>query len=391
MNATPDTSSKPEFYIVNTCPCSTIYPSLPMSAINAMVIANQSSWDEEYQALMKQVHALSLMPSDPKCAMAMFEAGGFIRQPSIRDYISAEEVINHMNSICADGQTAIIRIRNSLCFIAIVPSGFSKFRPENYADTACHAYGFPCNLRCSVSDIWVRWADGQDHSPKKRRKGRHAPGKPRKLPENHLAFEYVQKNPQGNRIGDCVIRAMASVLDTSWDEAMDKLTAVANPGDFTINRQDVYGLLLEKEGFEKRAPLRRFGKTLTGEEFCREMSLIFHQGERIFAHVGSSHAAAIVPFREDGVTRYKIVDSWDSSSRKIDEYWVKKPSGQDRKQKAEDLMPVNSYIIHPLYGRGKIQSHHQSGWTAVNFPEGFHVLSTKWIAGNCTIEPLMAG
>lgn len=376
------------YHTVNTSSVDSQEAGLAQFAVNAMVIANQSSWNDEFLGLMEQVHQLNLMPNDLKCILAMYEARGFIRQPGVKGCIRVKDVIHYMNTNCHDGQIAIVKANQKYPFMAIVPEGYSKFDPTHDRAGGYHCYGLLCSPGYSISDIWIRWADGQDHSPVKRRKGRTAKEKKIAVPPDHEAFHYLQKNPT-KRIGDCVIRAFASVLDISWNEAMDRIAAASGNENTTVNIATVFHQLLKQEGFSKRSPMRVNGKRLTGKEFCRELDKVLHNGERVFANVGCSHVAAILPFVEHGTTHYKIVDCWDSSDRLIGDYWIKEPVRQESSMNIEKVMPVGAYVTHPLFGRGKVQSVHRSGWVAIDFPKGgFHVLDYRWIKNNCIIEDM---
>lgn len=40
-------------------------------------------------------------------------------------------------------------------------------------------------------------------------------------------YRYFNPNPEGNLVGDCVIRAICTSTGKSWDEVFDELTKVA--------------------------------------------------------------------------------------------------------------------------------------------------------------------
>lgn len=384
-------STQSVYRTVNTGSVDWKKAELAQFAVNALVIANQSAWNDEFLKLMEQVHQLHLMPNDLKCVLAMYEASGFIRQPGVKDYIKVKDVIDYMNANCRDGQIAIVKANQKYPFMAIVPGRCSKYDPNPDFEDGYHCYGILCSPGYNISDIWIRWADGQDHSPVKRRKGHAAKEKKTTIPPDHEAFHYLQKNPT-EHIGDCVIRAVAAVLDISWDEAMDRIVSASGNENTTVNIASVYHQLLKKEGFSRRPPMHVNGKKLTGKEFCRELDKVLLIGERIFAYVGRNHVAAVLPFVEHGTTHYKIVDSWDSSDRLIGDYWIKEPTRQEGFMTIKKMMLVGTYVIHPLFGRGRVQSVHESGWMAINFPKGgFRVLDCRWVRHNCVIEGMPSG
>lgn len=82
---------------------------------------------------------------------------------------------------------------------------------------------------------------------------------------------------------------------------------------------------------------------------------MFQAGTRIFAYVGSNHVVAILVFNDD----YKIVDTWDSTERKITRYWAKYPERPQRRAKlviAEKLteLSIGTKIQHKVYGTGEV-------------------------------------
>lgn len=386
MEVRPQLPGQTIYYVVNKSLATIKYPGLSQFAVNALAIANRSSWQTEFGALMQQVHSLKLMPNDLKCVLALFEANGFVRQPGIKGWITVDDVVKQMNEQCKDGQIALVKVSNSRQFAAILPYHYNEYGVAPNDGSRYHAYGLLPASRYAVSDIWIRWADGQDHSPVKRRKGRTAKEKKIVTPPDHEAFHYLQKNPK-ERIGDCVIRAFAAVLDISWDEAMDRIASASGNENTTVNTASVYHQLLKKEGFSRRSPMQVNRKKLTGKVFCRELDKVLLNGERVFAYVGRNHVAAVLPFVENGTTRYKIVDSWDSSDRLIGDYWIKEPTREEGRMSIEKVMLVGSYVTHPLFGRGKVQSVHRSGWVAIDFPKGgFRLLDCRWIKHNCIIE-----
>lgn len=124
------------------------------------------------------------------------------------------------------------------------------------------------------------------------------------------------------------------------------------------------------------------------------MNRIYHNGERIFAHVGRLHVAAIVPVSsEDGSKSYKIIDSWDSSARLIGEYWVlpaktsksedNDPSSLGRKN--QQTLSAGIRIDHPRFGKSII-AEAAKGILSIDFGEnGFRRLDEHWVRKHCLI------
>lgn len=142
---------------------------------------------------------------------------------------------------------------------------------------------------------------------------------------------------------------------------------------------------MKKEGFEKFDAMKRNGKILTGKEFCSLIHDMFPAGTRIYAYSGRSHVVAILVF--DG--EYKIVDTWDSTNRKIIEYWAKYPQKPKRPRKAEapteklTALSVGMPIQHKTFGNGKVTALSDTIAT-IQFAGGVEKkFAVAWVLGNC--------
>lgn len=370
----------------------TFHGGRAFTALNALMVANQWSWEETYRSLLDQAHSLSLMPDDPKCIKAMLRTQGFVQQPGVKGEVTIEDVCRGMNERCHDGQIAIIETDKgwfSGGMYAVVPESHGAFiggacRVSRYQ---CVGENYPEQNR--VREVWVRWADREDHSPVRRRTGHGRTGRSRQAPESHAAFHHYQANPAGNSIGDCSVRAVASAFGITWDEAMERLAGSAGHTATAINTSANINKTLEKEGFLPCPAVKVNGKQLTGKEFCREMAARYHNGEKILAYVGKSHVAAVLPFEEDGAAVYKIVDSWDSTDRKIGVYYVKpvpQPPAPAREKGASlEKLAVGTRLIHPVFGEGTVDEDSGTGWVDIVFARGGRrKLDAKWVLRNCT-------
>ena len=169
---------------------------------------------------------------------------------------------------------------------------------------------------------------------------------------------------------------------------MDHLAEASNYCEPIINCTPNINLTLSKLGFEHHKKIYRNNKMLTGKEFCELMSHTYFKGEKIFAYVGSSHCAAILPIKQDdGTYIYKIQDTWDSTTRKIADYWVYKG---EKKVHHPNLtfnnLKVNEKIVHPRFGEGTIVNTILSGNNKileVDFNKyGIKKISEEWLQKN---------
>lgn len=66
--------------------------------------------------------------------------------------------------------------------------------------------------------------------------------------------------------------------------------------------------------------------------------------------------------QDDGTYIYKIQDTWDSTSKKIGDYWTYKKEKQTlRKNLTFNELELNEKIVHPTFGEGTIIKINLSG------------------------------
>lgn len=370
------------FIFRNTHPENIVEHALGAEAVNAAAIASGTPWTELFHTLFDQSHELCLMPNDFRCVKGMLRTHGFILQPSCSSHgVRAEDVRAHMAEHCTDGVCAIVKASKygyNLSILAILP-----VTGEN--GTTYKIAGFEDHSDYFADEIWLRWPDGEDHSPVARRKG-SASGtrKERKPPENHARYVYQQENPENRNIGDCLVRGLASACGITWHETVDLLSTYHYT---TINSRIVYRKLLKKLGFVHHDLYRPGEKYPTVAEFCSEANRKFRRGEHLFVHVGTSHVAAVLPFPQgDGTFRYKVVDTWDSSGHSATYYWVR-PAAEDPKEESLPVYAIGDRIEHPTFGIGIVRV--MSGTAPqirleIEFPDaGLKKLGAAWVAENC--------
>lgn len=339
------------------------------------------------RSLFRIAEERGLMPDDGRVIRDLLEDFGFVMQNSrLEKDMGVGEVLK-----------ALEVVTDPACLFLMVydytHSGGSMLAYRTGGGGAAPVGLIPRTYRLEhrrVSHVWIRWDDGVDRSPYPRRTVKRAPAAPRRRepPPETLWFRPFQPNPRLNSIGDCVVRGIAGVLGISWVDAMEKLAAL---NVTTVNALTAFPRVLEKEGFVRHAPIIRNKRRLDGKAFCDEMTLRLHRNERVFAFVGRSHVAAVVPVEdEDGRSTYKILDSWDSSSRPIGEYWVRTPSRLPDAAAMELLAPGRR-ILHPAFGEGRIdrtEKRSRSLIVCISFAVcGAKRLEADWVLGHCTFPP----
>lgn len=120
-------------------------------------------------------------------------------------------------------------------------------------------------------------------------------------------FVQYNPNPQGNYVGDCVIRAIARVTEKDWDSTY---LAVAMQG-FAMkdmpSANHIWGAYLKSQGFRQYALPNTCPDCYTVQDFCED----YPSGVYLLAT--GSHVIAV----EDG----NYFDSWDSGSEIPIYYW----------------------------------------------------------------------
>jgi hypothetical protein len=233
--------------------------------------------------------------------------------------------------------------------------------------------------------VWIAWRDGKDHRARPRTSDETLLPPPENPTQENDALVVYNENPNGNLIGDCAVRAVAGVLEISWEEAVRRLAAAQDYKATAINTDDNIDALLKKEGFQEFQAIRRNGRILTGKQFCDLIHDMFQPGTRIFGYVGNTHVVAILVFDGD----YKIVDTWDSTNRLITRYWAKYPERPRRREKPQEkpekltALEIGTKLRHTMYGAGEVTA--LDGQTAaVLFAGGTEKrFAVEWILANC--------
>ena len=116
-------------------------------------------------------------------------------------------------------------------------------------------------------------------------------------------------NPDGKRVGDCAVRAIALALDVDWDSAYLMIVVQGFIMKDMPSSNAVWGALLKRNGFRRYAIPDTCPDCYTVEDFAND-----HR-HGIFVVGTGSHVVTV----RDG----HVMDSWDSSSEIPQYYWFK--------------------------------------------------------------------
>jgi len=109
---------------------------------------------------------------------------------------------------------------------------------------------------------------------------------------------YYNPNPEGQRIGDCVIRAISAVMQKDWDKVYIGLVMQGYVDKDMPSSNSVWSRYLKQRGFRMSLLPDMCPGCLTIDDFARE-----HPKGKFILGTGQ-HAVAVI----DG----KIYDTWDS-------------------------------------------------------------------------------
>lgn len=123
-------------------------------------------------------------------------------------------------------------------------------------------------------------------------------------------FLWINVNPNGNKVNDCVVRAIAYASGKSWHEVFGLLCETAGKMAMMPNDNEVYTAVLESLGFVKQkiATPKKGGKRKCVLDLAKECANL--------AVVKAAHHLVAL----DGQGHY--VDIWDCGNKTAYTYWT---------------------------------------------------------------------
>lgn len=123
-------------------------------------------------------------------------------------------------------------------------------------------------------------------------------------------YVYYNNNPEGIKIGDCVVRAISKSLDQPWERTYVGLCLKGFEFADMPSSNAIWGAYLIDKGFIRRTLPNTCPNCYTIADFARD----FPEGRYVVAT--GSHAVAII----DGV----VYDTWDSSNEVVAYYFERR-------------------------------------------------------------------
>lgn len=124
-----------------------------------------------------------------------------------------------------------------------------------------------------------------------------------------MSHIYYNPNPQGNRVGDCTVRALCKATGRDWEEIYAALSAYGFAHADMPSANHVWGAYLRKNGFRRHLVDDCGQDVYTVRDFCED------HPRGTFVLALDSHVVCVV----DG----DYYDSWDSGSDTPIYYWTK--------------------------------------------------------------------
>ena len=127
-----------------------------------------------------------------------------------------------------------------------------------------------------------------------------------------MKFIEFNINPKNKKTGDCVIRAIATSTNSSWEYIYRELAELGIKKGLMINDSKNWKVYLKKLGYEQQRMPRRDDKTrYTLEEFCDELA----EDNQIYIIKVAGHLTV--------VKDKNLYDSWNCSHKSVGNYWIK--------------------------------------------------------------------
>ena len=115
-------------------------------------------------------------------------------------------------------------------------------------------------------------------------------------------YSHYNPNPQGNRVGDCVVRAISKAMGNSWEDAYIDLTIQGYIMGDLLSSNGVWGAYLKAKGFVRDIIPADCPDCYSIEDFANE------HPDGVYVLGTGTHAVCV----ENGT----IYDAWDSSMEK---------------------------------------------------------------------------
>lgn len=128
-------------------------------------------------------------------------------------------------------------------------------------------------------------------------------------------YHFYNANPHNKFTDDCVIRALSTAMNQSWEQTFTALCQISLKYGLMPTDTKCFSRYLKQNGWIKQIQPRKYDNTkYTGKEFIKEVLTDNAPYQNVIAKIGGHHIVAIV--------NGKIYDTWDSTNGCIGNYWI---------------------------------------------------------------------
>ena len=120
-------------------------------------------------------------------------------------------------------------------------------------------------------------------------------------------YIFFNNNPQGLKIGDCVVRAISAAMNQSWERTYIDLCIEGFIYKDMPNANSVWASYLHSKGWKRRSIPDTCPDCYTAADFAAE------HPDGVYIAATGSHAVCI----KNG----NIIDNWDSSDETVTYYF----------------------------------------------------------------------
>ena len=122
-------------------------------------------------------------------------------------------------------------------------------------------------------------------------------------------FRYYNLNPNGNRTGDCVIRAIGAAMGKTWEEVLKDLYEYSLKHKLFLGNHELYGIYLQDNGWTKhQIPYKRNGNMYCLKEWIKK------HNKPALVIIDGNHLTYVI--------NQKVYDIWDCTEHMVHEYWT---------------------------------------------------------------------
>lgn len=137
-------------------------------------------------------------------------------------------------------------------------------------------------------------------------------------------FVQFNANPKEKKTTDCVIRALTVALNKPIKDIISGLTEIYLTKGYFITDKKCIERYLKNEGYVKQKQLKyKSGRKFTGKEFCTYLNTNTITTEPVIGTIGTGHITVFVNKGTVDNKDYKIIDTWNCSTRCVGNWWVK--------------------------------------------------------------------